>query len=473
MTTLEDLSYKRGHFVNRNAEAGGDALAGIPVTAGGIVATDPVIAYNNSTADWEQVPSNTLWQVDADAVNFVRIGNSAATGTNSIALSSGATATGNYSVAAGETSEASGLHSIAVGRASKAAAAYSTAVGWQAEANGVNTIAIGQGATVNPATLWGIALGSGARVGIAGSVVNNCQYSQLVGFNNYTEAANASVLGENCAVTGQYGVAIGSRVAVSAANAVAIGGGTTGDGAQATTTNSVAIGKASTAGTGDHAMAIGSYSSATGLHSIAIGSGDGPGTSSQAGCDYGTVVGHRGVTGTLEQATAVGAFANALGRYSCAIGPSAYVGANATSSVALGKNVKTLNAQTTTMAGAHRVMLKIIVSTTAVLNTQTLYTLPADGTSINGYIIISAHNKTVTTDYAHFKIADVCASLIGGTAVGSVGTPTLLASAGTGAAFTATVTFVVDSVLVNVQSNVANEVNWRITGVFSAVDHTQ
>ena len=176
-----------------------------------------------------------------------------ASGTNAVALGSGAVASGALSFAFGSSGSnaaiASGSQSISMGSYSRAYGSSSIGVGYAAEAS--------SGAS------GGVALGQNARS--AGNRAVALANSRASGAESF-----ASAIGNNSSsygATGPNSIAIGSQAKATAADAVAIG-----DRNEASGNGSVALAARSTA-SGANSVSIGFLSDATGPSSVALGSG--------------------------------------------------------------------------------------------------------------------------------------------------------------------------------------------------------
>lgn len=169
------------------------------------------------------------------------------TGTNSVALGTGATATADSTTAVGASADATAVNSTAYGYNASAAGLNSLAVGYNASAPTDYSMAVGSGATGgNAATAW-VALGYGANAG-----------------------GNESVaVGKNAVTQADFGTAVGTgaQTGVSGTSAVAIG-----QNAQALGANSVAIGQGAVVGsTHNNSVALGSLAATTSANQVMLG----------------------------------------------------------------------------------------------------------------------------------------------------------------------------------------------------------
>lgn len=169
------------------------------------------------------------------------------TGSNSVALGTGATATVTGSTAVGAPATASGTNSTAFGYNASAAGNSALAAGYNASAPTDFSLAVGSGAT-----------GSGTATAWA-----------AVGYNASAGGLEAVAVGKNATVQSDYGVAVGSGTSVGAAagSAVAIGAG-----AQALAPNSIAIGTgAFVPSSHNNSIALGANSATSGANQIVMG----------------------------------------------------------------------------------------------------------------------------------------------------------------------------------------------------------
>jgi hypothetical protein len=155
------------------------------------------------------------------------------TGTNSVALGTGAAAAGASATAVGVNASAAGVNASAYGYGASAAGANALAAGYNASAGGDYSMAVGSGATGNATKQAWVSIGYGASATGTEAVA--------VGKNALAQADYASAVGSGAQVgpSGTSGVAIGQNAIANAANSVAIGqGAVVGD----THNNSVALG---------------------------------------------------------------------------------------------------------------------------------------------------------------------------------------------------------------------------------------
>lgn len=188
-----------------------------------------------------------------------------ASGTNSTAFGYNASAAGNSALAAGYNASAPTDFSLAVGSGatgSGTATAW-TAVGYNTNAGGVEAVAIGKSATV--ASDYGVAVGSGATVGAAaGSGV-------AIGQNASAQGPNSLALGLSASVGSSHNnsIALGANAVTTSANQIMLGN----DGAIATVLGGLQnYGIASLGGSSSR---IGFYGSAGNVQQTVSGSDDG------------------------------------------------------------------------------------------------------------------------------------------------------------------------------------------------------
>jgi hypothetical protein len=169
------------------------------------------------------------------------------TGTNSVALGTGAVASGTSSTAVGVNTTASGANASAYGYGATASGANSLAAGYNSVANGDYSMAVGSGASGTATDTAWVAIGYGAN----------------------TSGIEAVAVGKNASAQEDYGVAVGSaaQVGPGANSAVAIG-----QNAQALGASSVAIGQGAVVGTThNNSVALGSGAATTSANQIMLG----------------------------------------------------------------------------------------------------------------------------------------------------------------------------------------------------------
>jgi len=169
------------------------------------------------------------------------------TGTNSVALGTGAVASATGSTAVGAPATASGTNATAFGYNASAAGNSALAAGYNASAPVDYSLAVGAGATGSgTATAW-----------------------TAVGYNTNAGGQEAVAVGKNATVSSDYGVAVGSGATVgsSSGSAVAIG-----QNASAQAPNAVALGMGATVATShNNSVALGANAVTTGANQIMAG----------------------------------------------------------------------------------------------------------------------------------------------------------------------------------------------------------
>ena len=192
-----------------------------------------------------------------------------ATGTNAVAIGSGAVASGTSSIALATLSETTGNFAVAIGAGSDALG--TNAIGIKGEARYNQTTAIGtnsgtgrsiagiaNNATSNAAMALGGSYASGAD-SLAAAIANNTSSYGATG-------ANSVAIGRQAKATGSDGVAIGAFSQATAVRAVGLG-----ETARATGTGAIALGSNGLA-SGPNSISIG-LSKASGNQAVAIGGG--------------------------------------------------------------------------------------------------------------------------------------------------------------------------------------------------------
>ena len=199
-----------------------------------------------------------------------------ATGTNAVAIGTGASSSGNNAVslgrncvssasgtvAIGNNSASIGDASVSVGTSADAEGAGSTAIGFVAQAISYRSTAIGYNATTNSgasATALTNSYASGANSFAAAIANNSSSYG--------ASGANSIAMGDQAKSTTHDAVAIGKLAQASGMSSTALGSR-----AEASGNNSVSMNTGSTA-SGNGAMAFGGYSVASANNSVALGVG--------------------------------------------------------------------------------------------------------------------------------------------------------------------------------------------------------
>jgi len=174
-----------------------------------------------------------------------------ATGTNAIAIGSGATAAGNYGIGIGFVSDATGGSSVAIGFNADATGANSLAIGNQPDAKSSFSTAIGANSSGG---------GSQAETG-AGAMALGGSYAS--GTNSFAAAiaSNTSSYG----ATGANSVAMGSLSKATGSGSCAVG-----QAAQATTNYAYSIGFGSLA-SGNYSFSAGRDTTASARGTVALG----------------------------------------------------------------------------------------------------------------------------------------------------------------------------------------------------------
>lgn len=168
-------------------------------------------------------------------------------GTDSVALGTGATAPATGATAVGASADATGTNASAFGYNATAAGISSLAVGYNASAPTDYSMAVGSGATGDAAAPAWVALGYGANAGGEESVA--------VGRNATVQADFATAVGT------------GAQVGINGVSAVAIG-----QNAQALGANSVAIGQGAVVGAAhNNSVALGAQATTTSANQIMLG----------------------------------------------------------------------------------------------------------------------------------------------------------------------------------------------------------
>jgi len=169
------------------------------------------------------------------------------TGTNSVALGTGATATATQATAVGASADATGTSASAFGYNATASGASSLAAGMNASATTDNSLAAGAGAT-----------GSATQTGWV-----------AIGYNANANGLEAVAVGKTAVAGADYGAAVGSGATVgpSGTYGVAIGSG-----AQALAPSGVAIGQnALVDTTHNNSVALGAFSATTSANQVMLG----------------------------------------------------------------------------------------------------------------------------------------------------------------------------------------------------------
>jgi len=228
-----------------------------------------------------------------------------------VALGAGASATGPQSVAIGLQAQAAGPTAVSIGGFSTAAGLYSTAVGYQAYAPDERTSAFGVAAQAYGQS--STALGQVATAGYAGI---DWGFATAVGSNAQAGANFATALGANSYALGDYAVALGTGSYANSAYSIASGAY-----AQANGAGSIALGTGAQAG---------------GIRPPTPGDGDGGGDGGDPCwiCSVNGGVHSMGGIENADYAVALGNYAQAFGTGGLALGSYAQVTGN--NSVALG-----------------------------------------------------------------------------------------------------------------------------------------
>jgi hypothetical protein len=182
-----------------------------------------------------------------------------ATGTNAVAIGTGASATGFAATALGENSTASGTRGTAIGGGNVTGNSTSIAIGSGALASA--NVATAIGSFTDATSAGSLAIGHSAQA-VSGSYATAISRSYASGADSFAAAIanNTSTYG----ATGANSVAIGSLAKASAADAISIG-----DTSTASAANAIAIGDAVASNT--ESIAIGDAVTASGFGSVALG----------------------------------------------------------------------------------------------------------------------------------------------------------------------------------------------------------
>lgn len=168
---------------------------------------------------------------------------------------------GTNSVALGTGAAASGSQAVAIGASTTASATNATAFGYQATATGTSALAAGNAAIAG--TNYAVAVGANA----SGSATATAWLA--AGYQAVANGQEAVAVGKSANAASDYSVAVGS-------NATAGGSGTAavaiGQNASAQAVNSVAIGQGATVGaTHNNSVALGSTAATTGPSQVMLG----------------------------------------------------------------------------------------------------------------------------------------------------------------------------------------------------------
>lgn len=188
-----------------------------------------------------------------------------ASGTNASAFGYNASAAGNSALAAGYNASAPVDFSLAVGSGATGSGTGTawTAVGYNTNAGGQEAVAVGKSATV--AADYGVAVGSGATVGATGSS------AVAIGAGAQAQAPNSLALGTGAIVTSSHNnsIALGANAATTSANQIMMGN----NGAIATVLGGLQ--NYGLASLGSPTSRVGFYGSAGSTQQIVAGSDDG------------------------------------------------------------------------------------------------------------------------------------------------------------------------------------------------------
>jgi hypothetical protein len=186
-----------------------------------------------------------------------------ATGTNAVAIGSGATATGDQSFSFGHGSDATAFRTVAVGGDNIVNTDYAAAFGFGANATANSATSVGRSASASGSS--SVALGYTARA--------TGQYAVGIGFNSDALATSSLAIGHNAqTITGSYATALtNSRASGTDSFAAAIASNSSSYGA--TGANSIAMGYQSKT-TGQYAFAIGYNNNVSGYSGFACGEGN-------------------------------------------------------------------------------------------------------------------------------------------------------------------------------------------------------
>ena len=264
-----------------------------------------------------------------------------ATGTNAVAIGSGAVASGISSIALATVSETTGNFAVAIGAGS--------------DALGTNAIGIKGEARYNQTTAIGTNSGTGRS--IAGIAQNSASNAAMALGGSYASGADslAAAIASN---TSSYGA--------TGANSIAIG-----PFAKATNSQATAIGGEYVTASGFGSLAFGNGSRATGTGSAALG------YDAEATANYALALGG-GSRARATYTSAIGYGAVADGANSTVIGKSSSTASTHTDSFAIGNAVQT--------SAANQISIGSTLDTVRISET---YTLPTtDGTA----------NQVLTTD---------------------------------------------------------------------------
>jgi hypothetical protein len=201
-----------------------------------------------------------------------------ATGTNAVAIGSGASA-GGYGFAAGLSASASGNYSVAIGRSASATQNYTTAIGYNSDADGSSSISIGLNTTAGStySTALGVSSAGGGSqtatglgaMALGGSYASGTDSFAAAIANNFltygANGANSVAIGDRAKANNSDSFALGNLAGASGTDSFALGTLTTASGA-----SSYSLGYQSTASQ-DHTFAIGYRAEATEDFAVAIG----------------------------------------------------------------------------------------------------------------------------------------------------------------------------------------------------------
>ena len=253
--------------------------------------SDQLLSWTGSDYDWIDSPSPELYAENPSSPTAP-----SATGTNAVAIGSGAVSSGSQSVAIGLGSDATQVASTAVGWSAAATGLYSTSVGYNPDATAQGATALGF--NVDATSTYATAVGSNSS-GQGSKAVTGSGAMALGGSYASGTDSFAAAIANN---TSSYG-ATGS-------NSVAAGYQ-----GKASGTYSAAIGYQSLA-SANYSLALGGQSTASGVSSVVVGGGG-----NTANSQYASVLG-----GLLNYALAYGATVlggqnnRADGQYSVATG---------------------------------------------------------------------------------------------------------------------------------------------------------
>ena len=258
----------------------------------------------------------------------------------------GGSDTGSNSVAIGTGAVASGANGVAVGRANQATATSSVAVGVNNKAQAQDTTAVGSTNTIEAAANQASAFGRENTINLAGSLA--------AGYKNTTNGERNVAVGSENTTTGEDSIGIGTKVIAGTGKTIAIGSVASGDGkylqtiARGNDTVNPATGQVNNIfalAIGNGAQADGKAKSASGMiaigqevkadnnNTIAIG------VKTEATGNNGTAVGgYAKAIGTSSAAFGTQAIANGIGATAFGPGASAGTGSGAADgSVAVGR----------------------------------------------------------------------------------------------------------------------------------------